>query len=227
MIPTFEPAKHTQIVLEKKAVALLHQSKFRELLGFFMAQPATVGQAASALARDAKRTYNEVQTLVQNDLLVLDRLETRAGRSVRWYRASAEDYFVPFATSGFSDYTELITSQTKSLHQTVAQELERFLQSHDPKQFGKRFFKDPDGKTHFILTAKDDWQTNSVLNQLLHPNSPALLHALGEIELSFEQAKQLQLELAKLWSRYYFLALEQPSPDPQRFVLGVSLAQSR
>jgi hypothetical protein len=202
MIATFKPPQNTQIVMEKKAIELLHQTKFRELLAFFMAQPATVGQAASALARDPKRTYNEV----------------------RWYRASSHDYFVPFAASGFSDYSELITSQTKNLHQVVADELEQFLQSHDPKQFGKRFFKDPDGKTHFILTVKDDWQNHSVLSQLLHPDAPALLHVLGELELSPEQAKALQLELAKLWSRYHFLALEQPSPTSQRFVLGISLA---
>jgi predicted transcriptional regulator len=224
MIATFKPPQNTQIVMEKKAIELLHQTKFRELLAFFMAQPATVGQAASALARDPKRTYNEVQTLVQHGLMLTDRLEARAGRAMRWYRASSHDYFVPFAASGFSDYSELITSQTKNLHQVVADELEQFLQSHDPKQFGKRFFKDPDGKTHFILTVKDDWQNHSVLSQLLHPDAPALLHVLGELELSPDQAKALQLELAKLWSRYHFLALEQPSPTSQRFVLGISLA---
>jgi hypothetical protein len=226
MIPTFEPPKNTQVILEKKAIALLHQAKFRELLSFFMRQPATIGQAATALARDAKRTFNDVKTLCQHGLLIPDHTQARAGRAMWLYRASAEDYFVPFAASGFVDYGEFVLSQTTNLQHTVLQELERFLQNHDPTQFGTRFFKDPDGKTHFTLTAKNDWQGNWVLNQLLHPDAPALLHAFGHLELAPAQAKALQLELATLWSRYYFLALEQPTPDPQRFVLGVSLAPS-
>jgi hypothetical protein len=113
---------------------------------------------------------------------------------------------------------------TTTLKQNVLHQLEQFLHSRDPTQFGTRFFKDPDGQTHLTLTAKNNWQSSWVLNALLHPNSPALLHAVSQVALTPSQAKDLQLEWASLWRKYYFLALEQPNPATQPFVLGLSLA---
>ncbi len=215
MIPDF-PEPPFQIVLEPSAIALLYKEKYRQLLGVFMPQPRSVSEAAKLLTRDLKRTFNDVQTLVKHGLLQ----EMPSAGRMRFYQAVAQNYFMPFAASSFTGYGELLQDQLQDLQKAMLHSLEQFLEQRHPSLWGTRFFLDPDGKTHFALTPKDNWQQQWLLSELLQADSPALMHFFGRLQLLPSQAKDLQLELAQLWQRYYFLSLE---PDEQKTTFGLGL----
>ncbi len=224
LIPSFS-SDAARVLHDSKVIAVLHDQKFRELLEVFMRQTASVKLAAELVQRDLKRTFNDVQTLLRYELLVLDRLEPRAGRPVRWYRASATNFFVPFMDSAFSGYADLLVQEVNDLQRTMHQSFEAFLHELDPQEWGTRFFLDPDGKAHFALTPKDDWQRNWLLDELLSANAPALMFTSVRLQLSVAQSKALQLELAELWSRWYFLAQQNADAvESLPFGFGLGLA---
>ena len=218
MIPDF-PEPPLQVVLEPNTIGLLYKEKYRQLLGVFMPQPRSVSEAAKLLSRDVKRAFNDVQTLVKHGLLQ----QTPSAGRMRLYRAVAQNYFMPFADSSFLGYSELLHDQLQDLQQAMLHSLEQFLQKRDPNLWGTRFFLDPDGKTHFALTPKDNWQQQWLIGELLQADSPALMHFFGKLQLLPNQAKDLQLELAQLWQRYYFLSLEDHQ-QKTTFGLGLGLA---
>ena len=214
----------SKTLASRESIALLHNPKYRELIRFFMAQPSTVQGASAATNQSVQRTYNYVQRLLETEFLEVISQQPRGGRAIKHYRATAEDYFVPFALTQALGYADMLEQELRPLQNQMLHAFEYHLAHHDPLEWGTRLFLDPSGFTHLSFTPKDNWQDFSYLTDLLSPDAPAMVNFLGKVSLSAAQAKTLQLELMQLWSKYYFAAhVATNSAHLETFGFGLSL----
>jgi hypothetical protein len=225
LIPSLEQWPLRSKTLENaEAIALIHNDKYRRLLRHFMQQPSSIAAAAAATGQSVQRTYNHVQRLLELDLVVIEHTEARRGKPIKYYRATADDYFMPFARTQALDYGDMIEQELRPLQGQMLRAFERHLAGRNPDEWGTRLFRDPSGFIHLSFTPKDNWQHFDYLLDLLLPAAPALVNFWGKMQLTNTQAKSLQLELMQLWSKYYFAAHSATEPSQlETFAVGLSL----
>jgi hypothetical protein len=225
LIPSLESMPIRSKILEQpEAIAILHDEKYRVLIRYFMQQKNTIKNAAEHTKQTVQRTYNYVTRLLETGFLELTDNQARGGKAIKYYAATADDYFVPFAHTQALDYADLIEQELRPLQHQMLRAFSHHLANRNPLEWGTRLFKDPDGFTHLSFTPKENWQSFECLTDLLHPDAPALINFWGKIKLPDAQAKALQLELMQLWSKYYFVAhLEKNPDDLKTFAVGLSL----
>jgi hypothetical protein len=225
LIPSLEDISRRSKTLEHpQAIALLHDEKYRLLVRYFMQQENTIQAAARHTGQSVQRTYNYVQRLLETGFLEIKRSEARGGKAIKYYTATADDYFIPFAHTQALDYADLIEQELRPLQSQMLRAFTYHLANRNPLEWGTRLFKDPSGFTHLSFTPKENWQSFEFLTDLLHPDAPALINFWGQIKLPPTQAKALQLELMQLWSKYYFAAHLEANPENlETFAVGLSL----
>lgn len=93
------------------AKLLLGDSRRRHLLLSFVPKAHSIGEVATTSGLPMARAHYMVTDLARRGLLKLERVVPRAGRAIRFYRASASAFFIPMdmvATSpGFGLASEL------------------------------------------------------------------------------------------------------------------------
>jgi predicted transcriptional regulator len=187
----------SQVLKDQKAIVLLHNPKYRDLIRYFMEQPSTIKTAAKDTGQTVQRTYNHVQRLLETGFLEIISQQPRTGKPLKFYAATATKSL---------GYTETIRAELQPLQNQMLKLFEAHLTSRNPLEWGTRLFKDPSGFTHLAFTPQENWQNMDFLLDLLHPDEPALMNYWAKIKLPKPQAKALQLELMQLWRKYYFAA---------------------
>jgi molybdenum-dependent DNA-binding transcriptional regulator ModE len=220
-----ESAPRSVVVNDAEQVKLLSDPKYRALLLHFMRCPGSVGAAAATLDLSVQRTFNFVQRLERNGLLEVCAVRARAGKSVKTYRATAEDYFLPFALTHAAGYAHLLEQELRPLQRSLLESLERALAHRDPFGWGTRLFRDSEGGVHTLFTPRDDWQGFECLNDLLADDAPAIAHFWGVVTFTPDQAKTLQRELVALWIKHYLEArANPPGVTLEGFVVSLGMA---
>jgi hypothetical protein len=225
MTSSLETMVHrSQVLQNPKAIALLHNSKYRDLIRFFMQQPSTIQMAAIASGQTVQRTYNYVQRLHKAGFLEVSSSKARRGKPLKFYAATADDYFVPFTQSKAFSYGVMIDQELASLQRQMLVVFEEHLVSRDPLDWGMRLFKDPNGFTHLAFTPSHGWKNLDFLMDLLQPDAPALTNFWAKIKLPHHLAKALQLELLQVWRKYYFAAHTETDTEAlENFGVGMML----
>jgi hypothetical protein len=90
-----------QLVLEARAADFLLDARRRAFLAPFMQRELSVSAAARELAVNANTMLYRVREMFRMGLLVVARIQPRAGRAVQLYRSSARSFFVPFHATSF------------------------------------------------------------------------------------------------------------------------------
>jgi hypothetical protein len=225
-IPSLEQMQIRTVILEQpESIALLQNAKYRDLIRFFMVKPNTIKVAAEHTHQTVQRTFNYVQKLLATGFLEKTHSQARGGKAILYYQASADDYFVPFIHTQALGYADLIEQELRPLQTQMLQAFEHHLAHRNPLDWGTRLFKDPSGFTHISFTPRENWQDFNFIYELLEPNAPALVNFWGEIKLPKTQAKTLQNELMRLWSKYYFAAQLEPEEKLENYAIGISLVQ--
>ncbi len=193
----------TERVTDPQAVRLLLQPRVREVLGVFLHAESTVGAAARALNMDIRRVHRDVQSLRAAGLLHETRLEARAGRPIRHYRASAPAYFVPRALAPDADYAERLERQYVPLSRTLARasgrEFERAIaeQGHG-REWGLRLYWD--GEAVQIDESYEDAELRGILTGWQGPNV-LIFGGLSAGPLLLAEASEVQAEFIRLLTR--------------------------
>ena len=86
----------SRIITDKKAVAWLCNPNQQRFLEPFWGQECSVAQAAQQMACDLTPMFRQVKRMLELGLLLATRIERRVGRPIRYYRVSAERFFIPF-----------------------------------------------------------------------------------------------------------------------------------
>ncbi len=158
LIPSLTEMSARSMILEHpEQIALLHNNKYRNLIRFFMQNPNTIKAAAKASSQTVKRTFNYVQKLLESGFLEVAYSEARGGKAIKYYQATAEDYFVPFIHTKALGYADLIEQELRPLQSQMLQAFEHLLAQRNPLEWGTRLFRDPSGFTHISFTPRKDW----------------------------------------------------------------------
>jgi hypothetical protein len=132
------PSPRSFVIEDPGQVKLLSDAKYRSLLMYFMRRPAATKDAARAHDQTVQRTFNAIQRLQGAGLLEICQVTARAGKSVKTYRATAEDDFVPFGLTHADGYAHRLEQKVALLQRALLESLERTLSHRDPFGWGTR-----------------------------------------------------------------------------------------
>lgn len=203
----------THIVYEPEIADLLTNPETLEQLEPFLARDSTVTEAARLTGTRPNTMLARVRRWTGLGLLKVTREEKRAGRPIRWYRTSADSWFIPFDTTS----AESLESSLKQRDEWWSSRLRRAVVRAREEQvgtWGTRVYRDRRGYLQVQMAVSPDSNWTS-----LAPDRPAVLAAWRDgLYLDFEDAKELQRELFALLLRY------QGREGAQRYLLRLGLA---
>lgn len=188
-------------VTDPKAAKLLLDGNSRYLFEPFLLGSHSVKDLADSLGLSLEVVYHQIKRFERHGLLKVERLETRRGRATKYYRASADGFFVPFYVTpyntleGFVQHIQM-QAQTQFNH-LVAQVGHGLIQ--DPSKAGFRVYR-VDNYVNTELTPNAEQL--DILTELLAPDAPALMISQFPLKLSRAEAKALQREMLELLMRY-------------------------
>jgi hypothetical protein len=204
-----------------EAAVLFRNPSVLSLLEIFMVQPATLTMAATQVQLPLTSAHRMVERLVALGALEVTHLIERAGRAMKFYRATAERFFIPYAAE-----PELLPQDiVRKLFETHADEqvsglLEAVRDSLGPSlatDWGTMVYPDRHGQ----LVVRHDFKQGRT-PRLLDDGTAAYLNLyLGNLQLSPREAKQLQRELVALFKRY-----KTAEKGPNSYSLSIVLAPS-
>ena len=198
-------------VEDPQAARVVADLQARRFLEPFIAQERTVGEVAAELGVDMSSVLYRVRQFIRLGLLEETRAEPRKGRAIRYYRSVADSFFVPFAA------TPLVAQEALSPHtfgkfQEVLNESvgRAWLAAAGERQMlGVHLYRRENGElSQNIVPDPDMDKPTRFFEQLLEPDAPAVWDTWGGLELTREDAKALQHDIASLLGRYYAKAKE-------------------
>lgn len=198
------------------AVKLCLSEQYAPTLEALMLHEWTVSALARHLSQPLHVIFHRVERLQEAELVRVTRLQARAGRAIRHYRAVSEAFLIPYRHTTLSTLEELVSLHSASfqerLNRAVVQAAAVLV--HNEAEIGLRIFRDGDS-VNFDVTPRAE---HFDFAELLLPDRPALLLNWGHLHLTRQQAKALQQELTDLYRRYL------PHTGPERYLFRVSLA---
>lgn len=178
------------------ADVLLDERRRRYLAPFF-GRSRTIREAATELGVKPNSLLYQVERLVRLGLLLVVRVEPRAGRAVKHYRAASERFFVPFATTEAETLEALLLSTAES-------SLRRFV-----RNFARVLHSTPEGTMGYLVGRHEHGEVDVYFSpdgartwSLWEPQAPAAGRSWVVLHLDHEDAKALQREQWALWQRY-------------------------
>ncbi len=168
----------------------------------FLARTLTVSRAAEEVGCRVDTMMYRVKTFLNAGLLIVVRIEKRAGRPVKHYRSSHDAYFVPFVAKPFANLEEEVREGLRSHEDAIVKGLARTRRTLDRQ--GHRIFRGSDGEIHWHSAGSEHFLLDyDALPELPHsPNYEGL--SLGELFtdelfLTDDEAKALLSRLYALW----------------------------
>ena len=185
----------------------------RRYLEPFFARALTVSDAAAELAVKGNSLLYQVKRLCRLGLLQIVRTETRGGRTVKLYRATAERFFVPFAQTDAATLEELFYNTNAPRARRFARNLARVVLETPEATMGYLVGRHEGGEVDAYFSPDGE----RVLS-LLEPSAPAAGRSWVTLSLTHEEAKALQREQWELWAKYL------SKRGPQRYLAHFDLA---
>lgn len=200
----YEKSSNSRKVVNPKAAELLTDWRQRRFLEPFIPGPTSMSEAAEALGVKLNAMHYQVGQLLELGLLEVVGSVKRKGRAVKLYGPTAEEFFVPFASTPHATVEDMIrhlsaldeflthavatlTSQAESWGVLVSQNILK----KEPRLLVKLAPLDPQG-----VPAPRPRRT------LLASSTPAVWSGEMLVKLDIETAKALQRELADLTERF-------------------------
>jgi len=194
------------------------------MLATFATQERSLSEAAKILDLKLPALTYHVKKWLELDLLKITREEQRQGRAVKYYRATGERFFIPFALTKSETLADLLGALVKPAHETALRETAHALQTRS-ENWGLLFYSSGDANgTRFSATLVTSAEAHKDLDEvMLEPDQPALYESFSNLKLEFETAKQLQRDLENLYNEY----LTQQIDGQQEYLLRLGITPLR
>ncbi len=194
---------------------MLSDPKALKNLAPFIGREATLSQAAQSLGVSQHHLRYWVDKFLALGLLCA-RSQARKGRAIKWYRASADRYFVPFQAVPSQTLEQLLLQNEAPWQELMARNLVQVgLDSFEGlHRWGLSIFVEGS----LCIEIATDAQDQAYLHQrLLEPTAPAVVMSWIDLQLDFQSAKAFQLELCQLLEKY------RKHQGPQTYLARVAL----
>ncbi|MGL4609690.1 MAG: hypothetical protein ACRCYY_08400 [Trueperaceae bacterium] len=212
-----KPPSSWHTIIDPKAAKALSQPATRQILAPFLERERSISEVAKELDINKNALLLNIRNLVELKLITITREEPRKGRAIKYYKAVAEGFFIPYTATTFdapetwllNDYA----SRERLLAKATMQAGLTWGIKNKKSSFGKRFYKRDDGTTEVDFS----FSTNEDAN-LLSPAAPAVISTFVFTNLDFTSAKKLQKEMLDLVKKY------EKSGKGQAYLLRLGLA---
>ena len=209
--------KTWHVVEDADAAQALTDPKEQRYLLPFIREELSLSEAASRLGVKPNALLYHVNKLLELGLLEVSQVKQRKGRASKLYRASAERFFIPFSLTQ-ADTVESLSAETNVRSERA---LQRDLIAAETKvsdDWGVAIYVMADGGLSIDLIASREHPTEDTAF-ILNAEHPAVWSSWLELNLSFEEAKELQNELVDLWNRYK----QRSNPSELKYTLRLGL----
>ena len=193
-------SSHFTVGQAQVAAALLEPNTLA-VLSPFVQQERSPADVAKELGTPLNSMMYQINRLLKLKLLRVHRVEARAGRAKKYYRAVAESFFIPYGLTAAETPERLLEQETAYLQRRLIHHLvnaaQQELDGRGERVWGLQVALE--GERLVVRNAigpDSDWN-------FLDPTAPAILDWWAEdIQLDFEDAKTMQAELCDLLTRY-------------------------
>ena len=202
------------VVIRDSALAdLLTNPAILKQLEPFLGQESSIGEAARLTGTKPNSMLARVNRWEKLGLLGVTRVKRRSGKPIRYYRTTADAWFIPFDTTS-AESLEAGLGERDSYWEDRLRHSVVTAREQQVGTWGTRVYRDPRGRLQFQMAVSPERNWTS-----LSADQPAVLAAWRDgLYLDFDDAKQLQRELFDLLLRY------QGKNGAQRYLLRLGLA---
>ncbi len=196
-----------------KAAAII-SDPFRAVFVYaFIGRERSASDVARELGVKLSTLLYQIRCAMDAGLLRVARVERRGGSSIKYYRATANAFFVPLEHTDADSLEVLLNRWNQSLQATYLRGFTQALLGVSPR-WGVRVSRGADGRLMIAPATcpECDWD-------FFAPDSPVLLEGwFTDLRLNLADAKAFQAELVGLYLKY--LGRE----GAQRYIVKVALA---
>ena len=209
------PAEGTGAVWQRlddpAAARVLADAYTRQFFQPFIWRERLISDVARELGVSQAAMLYRVQQFLRLGLLTVTRTEARAGRALKYYRASSQGYFVPFAATHAESVQALYEASVDHPRHSMLASLSQAWSglADDAREYGLYTFGDECGLMSHVLLPyqpsvphRDAKADGGVLGPLLTDAAPALWDNTATLTLTAHDAKGLQRELYALHRKY-------------------------
>jgi hypothetical protein len=179
------------------AQALLHPETFR-YFAMFLGQEQSLANAAKILKQPVSSLKYHVIKFIEWGLVTQTRTEPRQGKPIKYYRAVADQFFIPLAQTKQDTLTDWMKfMQIPLLEQYCTDFVQAASQLHPQSANGGTCIRVIENNRISI-----DFSASPPPNVNFQPNSmKPLWNSWTTIHLTNTQAEKLHQEITQLWSR--------------------------
>jgi hypothetical protein len=181
-----------------KAVTCLMEESIFKYLEPFVAKELSVAEAAKLVSVKLNAMHYRAQTFIKLGLLKETRQEKRAGSKVRYYRSSADGYFIPFthlATKQKDYVDDSALEWQRRLSKMLRQAREKFIANYDT--WGFHIYRKAEGIIE-LNGAPENNLSFDIAEFYKSAKVPSIWASWDEVMLTAEDAKKLQQTLIRL-----------------------------
>ncbi|GEM44925.1 ArsR family transcriptional regulator [Deinococcus cellulosilyticus] len=180
----------------QEAADALLKPETQRLLAPFVQQPMTAHEAAEMLGMETNALLYPIKRLTALGLLEVTEHRRRAGRPMKVYRATAQVYFVPFASTSEVTLASYLGAAEEQVSAFMRHQMEHLLLQHH-QDWGLRFVPGPTGQLHARLAL------NAETDLDLQPETAVMLNFVHPyLQLDHQDALNLQQEVLEVFQRY-------------------------
>ena len=202
-----------KIISNAKAADTLIKPKTLHMLEPFLARDCTIIEAAKQTNDKPNTVLSRVKRFMDYGLIEITKEKKRAGRAIKYYRSTADIFFVPYEVTT-AESLETMMAERDSYWEKLLRKAVVQTRIENLGTWGTRIYKDSRGRLQ-VQTAVDPNENYSMLD----PKQAALLSSWRDsVYLDFEDAKKLQTEMFELLKRY------QQKSGSQRYILRLGMA---
>ena len=188
-----EANRDSVTVTDSKVAQWLMNAENAKCLAHFSARAITVSEAAAQLALNANQAYKLIKRLEKLGLVHVERYEPRRGKPLRYYRTLASEFFIPPKVIPLEEFLYEVSCK---LERTLSRRLANSFSEGREGKLGLRVVLKPTNRVSLQLAEKPGSNWNPV-----EASSP-LDSVWEQLFLDYEDAKDLQRELATLLEKY-------------------------
>lgn len=187
------------IITDETAALILTNTDSVARLEPFMKRDTTLSEAAKELGLKLPHLFYHVERFIKLGLLEVAREQKRGGRAIKFYRTTAETFFVPFQVTPSETLERLLYDLSTPQERLFHREAARVLQRQSPI-WGLAVSYNADG-VRIALTPHADGRVDTA-SAFFSPDAEALFATDATLTLEFQTAKALQKDLFELYKRY-------------------------
>jgi hypothetical protein len=179
----------------------------------FIGKERTASEVALEYRADLKAYLYQIGRMQQLGLLQHTKTQKRKGSPIKFYRAVADAFFVPLASTKLQNLEAMVDAWSQALQPVFLKSFITALQATDDN-WGVRIARDGFGRLQIAPATHPEAALD-----LLDPNVPVMLEGwFTDLYLDHADAKALQHELMHLYLRYM------GKSGAQRYIIRMAIA---